>query len=170
MTLLIALLVFTSPFCPSNQQDEIDFDLPIISKNSVYNNSNGNYKHLKFLHSRIPYNVKSTAAFQIELLKSMDVNPNQGPTAARTSCKTSPSHIPIDISSPRYVYSAASLISMNPYRYDSDLPKLSTVTWNTIKTLKIINRIPINYRTKRRGRRKPWKKNGPLHSQNQGCT
>ena len=159
VTLLIVLLVFTSPL-NVYQYDDTDFQLPTNFNISIYN-SNGNLKHLKFLHTRIPYNVNSTATFQIELLKSMDVNPNPGPTCstARSTCQTSPQY---DISpTSRYTYSASSLVAMNPYRYETNLPKLPTDTWNTIKTLKI-NRFPINRRTKRGGRRKPWTANKTL--------
>ena len=44
MTLFIALLVCTSPIYLFTQDDVIELNAP-----STYKNSNGNYKHLKYL-------------------------------------------------------------------------------------------------------------------------
>ena len=156
MTLIISLLVFTSPICVSYQHGTI-LKFPSASKNCY--NSNGNLKHLKFLHSGIPYDVKTTSTFQSELLKSMDVNPNPGPTLTTSTGSHTLDYDPSPL--PCYTYSAAFFVSLNPY-HGNNLPRLPSDTWNTIKTLRI-NRYPINRRTKCGGRRKTWNHNKLLH-------
>ena len=154
VTLLIGLLVLTSPIFLSYDHDVFcyhkyhEFDEPCVYK------SNGNVKHLKFLKSRIPYSVNSTSSFQLELLKSMDVNPNPGPSSC-TDSDSLPNISSGHFQPPPYVYSTSTLLSLNPYQHESRLPHLPTEVWNTIKTLKL-NRHPITRRRKRGGRRKPW--------------
>lgn len=149
VTLIIGLLVFTSPIYLSHQ--DVIFhccEHQELNGTNVYP-SNGNFKHLKFLKSRFPYNVNSTSSFQLELLKSMDVNPNPGPP--------SPSNLPNtsdDSQLPKYVYSTATLRALNPYKQISK-PHLPAEIWNNIKMLKL-NRSSITRRRKRGGRRKPW--------------
>ena len=126
---------------------------PSASKNCC--NSNGNLKHLKFLHSRIPYDVKTTSTFQRELLKSMDVNPKPGHTLITSTGSHTLDYDPTPL--PCYTYSAAFFVSLNPY-HRNNLPRLPSDTWKTIKTIRI-NRYPINRRTKRGGCRKIWNHN-----------
>ena len=148
MTLFIAFLFFynTSPICLSTHDDVIELNAP-----SSYKNSNGNYKNLKYVYNRIPYNVNSTATFHIELLKSMYINPNSGPSIAEHNIYN-------NSSTPPYVFPATELVSLNQHKYGTKLPKLPNATWNIINTLEI-NRIPKNRHTTREGRRKPWNHN-----------
>ena len=68
----------------------------------------------------------------------MDINPNPCPSIAIAE-----HNIYNNLSTPRYVYSATELVSLNQQKYGTKLPKLPNATWNIIKQLEI-NRIPKN--------------------------
>ena len=90
--------------------------------------------HDKYLHGRISYYPNSSAAFQTELLKCGDVNPNPGP----------------EVDTRVHRYTLSELYELRPQSHGVKLPPS---TWTTIKNLRISPR-PFYHRGKRGGRRK----------------
>jgi hypothetical protein len=134
----------------SNKQLEANRQISILNTCTGFKYRYQQLQHLKYLGTRICYNVNTTATFQLQLLLSGDISLNPGPNDLNVTEYKYQSQIR---------YCPDNLKSLNKYSNEA-APLLTPTLWKHIKSLKICARIP-KRRGKRGGRRK-WPKDNDM--------